>query len=145
MARTVITDAGFWIGLLDERDQYAREANAWHAAVGSSRLVIPWPCVYEVLSTRMTRREGNASRFAREIRNHILFDDSPYRTDALEDCSGSNRALSLVDCVIRRIICDTSVRKHDLITFNPGDFADVCSKHRVSILSGFPSHYKNQP
>ena len=145
MARTVITDSGFWIGLLDKHDQHAHASVAWHGKMQNARLLVPWPCVYEVVSARMSRHPGRPHRFIREVRSGAvtLIDDTPYRDSALGECGRSTRDLSLTDLVIRRIICDPKARKHDLLTFNPKDFKDVCFKHRVSILSGHPSSFHN--
>ncbi len=36
--------------------------------------------------------------------------------------------------IFRMIVADTNVRVAGLITFNLGDFVDVCATHRVEIL-----------
>ncbi len=140
MARTIITDACFWIGLLDDHDEHASKAVAWQQIIMSKDMVIPWPCVYEVISTRMARRADRISQFTKHARQQrvTLLDDNPYRDAAWEECVASRRNLSLADCVIRRIICDRKIRKHDLITFNPDDFRDVCRENRVDLLYDFP-------
>jgi hypothetical protein len=66
-----------------------------------------------------------------------LLDDQSLRSAALSDCLNevarsprSYRALSLADRVIRALLADTALRIDYFITFNPGDFADVCRKYR---------------
>jgi len=36
--------------------------------------------------------------------------------------------------IIRLILDDVNIRKHGLLTFNPGDFADICRKHQIEML-----------
>ena len=69
-----------------------------------------------------------------------LLDDCPYRVEALQDCldepgrpRGRYRALSLADRVVRAMLADTSLKIHGLVTFNPGDFEDICGKHDLEL------------
>ena len=39
----------------------------------------------------------------------------------------------LVDTILRSIIEDANVRVAGILTFNPGDFVDVCRQHRVEM------------
>ena len=54
-----------------------------------------------------------------------------YRSDALDL---TKRNISLVDNIIRLMLDDRSVGAKGLITFNVGDFQDVCQKNRIDIL-----------
>ena len=45
-----------------------------------------------------------------------------------------SRGMALVDMVIRLILEDRSIRKHGLLTFNRGDFVDVCRKYQIEML-----------
>jgi len=45
-----------------------------------------------------------------------------------------HRPLSMVDCLIRLLLEDTSTRIRYLATFNVADFTDVCHRNRVEML-----------
>ena len=45
-----------------------------------------------------------------------------------------NRNLSLVDVIIRLILDDPTVKIDYLVTFNVGDFSDVCQRRNIVIL-----------
>jgi hypothetical protein len=66
-----------------------------------------------------------------------LFDEQ-YRDDALIITYFSSikqkRNLSLVDVIIRLILDDPEVNINYLVTFNVGDFSDVCRKRNIEIL-----------
>ena len=58
-----------------------------------------------------------------------------YRSDALDlTLREPKRNISLVDNIIRLMLDDRSVGAKGLITFNIGDFQDVCQKNRIDIL-----------
>jgi len=133
-------DAGFLIGLYDDRDEHHAEASNQFASYfqsGSNRLVIPWPILYETVSTRMARRRKSLAMLERDWKRLLLrqqlelLSDLPFREGVVEECfeglgDHRYRALSAVDRVVRRILSDRKVRIDAFITFNPGDFADVC-------------------
>jgi len=138
----ICTDAGFLIGLYDETDQYHGEAARHFDSLfepGSNRLVIPWPVLYEAVSTRMARRPKSLALFERHWKHLLrrqqleLLSDLPFRDGVVEECfeeTGQRhyRALSAVDRVLRRILANSRLQIHAFITFNPTDFADVCRK-----------------
>jgi predicted nucleic acid-binding protein len=147
----ICVDSGFLIGLYDDRDQYhARAIELFVAYFDNSvnRLLVPWPVLYETVSTRLVRRRKNVALFERDWkmltghRQLILLDDSPYRQAALDECFYEARVqrrelrpLSLTDRVIRRILEETRIKVDVLITFNVADFADLCSKLRLHLVS----------
>jgi predicted nucleic acid-binding protein len=58
---TICADAGFLIGLYDQRDdRHDRAVEDFVKLFGSgaNRLLIPWPILYETVSTRMARNLG---------------------------------------------------------------------------------------
>jgi hypothetical protein len=64
--------------------------------------------------------------------------DEKYREKALDEyfaTRGRPRPLSLVDRILRAVVADPNVRLDALVTFNPGDFADVCRERRIELLS----------
>jgi len=40
----------------------------------------------------------------------------------------------MVDCLMRLVIDDPNVKIDNLLTFNPGDFVDMCYRNRVELL-----------
>jgi hypothetical protein len=147
----VCVDAGFLIGLCDERDQHhgtavTRFSELFDAA--ASRMVIPWPILFEVVSTKMVKNHNGMLRLERNWkylrgRNQIdLVSDEPYRATVLQDCFnefqrslGSQRTFSAVDRVIRNILADRAMSIDAFVTFNTGDFADVCKRFNRELVS----------
>ncbi len=101
---------------------------------------MPWPLLYETLRTRMARNAAALLRFSIFMRQSNIYwlDDAHYRESAYAMAIGSSldqrRPLSMVDCLLRLIIADTNSRIDYLLTYNPGDFADICRKHRVQLI-----------
>jgi len=139
--KTALVDTGFWIAILDERDQHHSEAlNKAETVFEFRYLIFPWPILYETLGTRLVRRPLAVRKFESFLKrpNTIYLDDTKYRLEALEatlsDRGQARQALSLVDNLLRRIILDTSVRVDYVLTFNTGDFIDVCRRRQVEML-----------
>jgi predicted nucleic acid-binding protein len=138
--RIALVDSGFWYALLDERDSYYRDAQSRADMLLNLRYMIPWPILYETLCTRFTRRPLVIRKFEGLLKrpNAVVLDDKKYRNDALErtlsDAGKGGRAFSLVDNVLRGIMGDGSVRVNCLLTFNPGDFSDLCVRRQIELL-----------
>jgi predicted nucleic acid-binding protein len=141
----ICVDTGFLLGLYVESDQYHERAQRCftdHFSSGSSRLIIPWPILYETVSTRLVKNrpasnlmETHWKRLLRQGSLQML-SDQPYRDGVIDECFDEMRKppfqarnLSLVDRVIRRVLSDVNVRIDVFLTFNTADFADVCKKH----------------
>lgn len=118
----------------------------WIIDKGRNVMVVPFPIMYETLSTQLVKRKDAIERFRldwNELKKHnkiaILHDDM-YRLDALDECfnevekTSNYRDLSLTDRVIRNMILDTNVRITHLITFNHKDFADACARSSVIMI-----------
>lgn len=147
----ICVDSVFLLGLYDNRDQFHARASELFLAYFNNavnRLLVPWPVLYETVSTRLVRRQKNLALFERDwrklaaSRQLILLDDSQYRQAAIEECFHEVRVqrrelrpLSLTDRVIRRILEETRIKVDVLITFNVADFADVCSRLRLHLVS----------
>ncbi len=139
--RTAIVDSGFWIALLDQRDQYYEQAQRKADLLRALRYIVPWPVLYETLNTRLMRRPHLVATFARSFLkcpNAYLLDDGPYRESALEATLSAGlsgkRGLSLVDNVLRAMLMDRKVRVNCIVTFNVGDFSDLCQVRRLEII-----------
>ena len=147
----ICVDSGFLLGLYDNRDQFHARANELFVEYFNNavnRLLVPWPVLYETVSTRLVRGQRNVALFERDWRmltgrrQLIFLDDSPYRQAAIDECfyevrvqRRELRPLSLTDRVIRRILEETTIKVDVLITFNVADFADVCSRLRLHLVS----------
>ena len=138
MAKTVITDSGFWYAFYEPRDQYHAQARQMVDLLQSSILLLPWPCLYETLNTRFAKNKNAVRSFEILLRQPqvIRLPDEQYREAALEATitTAASRGVALVDMVIRLILEDVNVRKHGLLTFNQRDFSDLCRKHRIEML-----------
>ena len=145
----ICADSSFLIALYDETDDYhIRATRCFETYVerGPHALLMPWPVLYESISTRMAR----VGRRMEKINTHFktlrtnnklnFLDDTLYREKALEKAfpeGRSNRqyrALSLVDRVIREILSTRAIQIHALATFNTSDFRDVCRDFRKKLL-----------
>ena len=146
MAR-VCVDACFMIGLYDEGDQHHGAAVRHFDALfgeesGRNQLVAPWPILYECLGTKFAKNPRKSTLFTQlwEYLNGfgqlVLLDDEPYRELLLhEHLKARNRALSLVDRVIRAMILD---RKHFFdffLTYNTPDFVDACRIGDIPLIN----------
>lgn len=139
MIAGVLVDTGFFFALRDSRDQYHASANAKKHLLDSSRIILPWPVLYETLNTRFVGLPGAIDWFDRLLLAPTteLLDDSQYRDASYRTVSATGRQgrrLSLVDTVLRSIIEDVNVRVAGVLTFNPRDFVDVCRQHQIEML-----------
>ena len=135
---TVLVDTGFLYALFDPRDQFNSQAVEKAGVLDRHTSILPWPILYEVLKTRFVKKTQSLLQLeALQKQAHVvLLSDLPYREPALQAVyrSAPRRSLSLVDMVLRLMIEDVNVRTDAVLTFNPGDFANVCAKHRVKLL-----------
>ena len=132
----LLVDTGFFIAMYDERDAHHAEAQDKQELLDLFAIILPWPVLYETINTRFSRRRGIMARFNALIAssNTALLDDSPYRDEAYQTVARNvDRPLSLVDAVLRSIIEDTNVAVTAVLTFNQGDFHDVCQRHSVEL------------
>lgn len=141
IAKVALIDSGFWIALLDNknRDGYHHSAVDLFEKIESWHAIIPWPVLYEVVSTRLVKDNHKLIRLSTTLGmpGIELIDDAPYRELALKKALNSVHPicnLSLVDCVLREMIADVNLRVDGLATFNSRDFEDVCGRRRVPIF-----------
>ncbi len=91
----ICVDSGFLIGLYDEKDGFHEMAKNYFLRLfdrDHNRLVLPWPIVYETVSTRMVNNkqgmlllERDWRRLSAQMRLHLL-DDVPFRTEVIDEC-----------------------------------------------------------
>ena len=141
---TICADAGFLIGVYDQRDERHEEAEKDFVELfgaGANRLVIPWPILYETVSTRMARNTKGLVLMERDwkrlqaLSRIELISDEAFREGVLNECFEElkrphqhYRSLSAADRVVRRMLSDVNLRIQAFITYNPQDFADVCHR-----------------
>jgi predicted nucleic acid-binding protein len=140
VAERVLVDTGFWIALLDPRDQHHPEAVGKEEWLEEATIIVPWPVVYETVRTRLVRRPLLMSLFDRHLKRPDVFflDDSEHRDEAyglsLEYSVHLRRPISMVDMLCRMLIEDVNIRIDAVLTTNPNDFRDVCSSSGVTLL-----------
>lgn len=137
--QTVLADTCFWIGLVDTTDQYHKAANEIADLIDNNKIILPWPCLYETMSTHLARRKERLLYFERLISKSSveLLDDSNYKFNALKETFILNQlgfTYSLTDSVIREILKDINIRIRYLVTFNATDFEDICQRRKITIL-----------
>lgn len=138
----VLADSTFWIDCLDPREPVAHtRARVVLDQARRGRWLMPFPILYEVLRTRLTRRPRQMAELTRMLRSLSieLVDDAPFRDAALrkslEVYPRQGRSISLVDAVLREIIQGRQFRIRWFVTSNPGDFEDVCRIARLEIVN----------
>ncbi|MBZ0247173.1 MAG: hypothetical protein K8H85_14635 [Cyclobacteriaceae bacterium] len=136
----IIVDSGFWYALFDSRDQHHDEANELAEYLEMGNIIMPFPTLYESINTRFTKRNAWMNEFNRLLNqdNVKLIDDIEYKDSALNHSFQStlhlNKPLSLVDSVIRFMLDDDSLKIHYLLSFNVGDFIDICQRRNIEIM-----------
>ncbi len=141
MNKVVLTDACFWLGLVDPRDQYHTQSNEISEVIENNKILFPWPCVYETITTRLARQRERLIFFEKLLNKPeiIRIDDSEYRENAMIEVFESNRmqgfTYSLADGVIREILKDVNTKVDYLVTYNEKDFADLCHKRKIKIFN----------
>jgi len=140
MKNFILTDTGYWIGLIDPTDQYSEKAYVISDLIGNYNILFPWPCLYETLRTRYCKRKDKIILLEKLMKasNVTILDDSEYRELALnktvQNIKMNKGFHSLADNVIREILSDINVKVDYLVTFNKRDFIDICLKRQIEIL-----------
>ena len=136
----VIVDTGFWYALYDERDEYHQQAIKLFEYLSMSKIIIPFPSLYETINTRFAKKRVCMEEFEMLLKgeNVVLLDDTDYKDEALEltiESSKLKKPYSLVDMIIRLMLSDNNIDINYMLTFNKGDFIDVCLSKQIEILS----------
>jgi len=137
----VLIDTGFWIALYNERDKHYSKANELQEYLEIANVLVPYPSLYETINTRLTKKSLSLNDFKRQLEknNFEIVQDDDYKADSLEITFNSSlinkRPLSLVDTIIRQMLADEHLNINYLISFNPGDFIDICTRRGIIIIS----------
>ena len=138
IAKRVLVDTSFWIGLFDRSDPlHAAARTLYDEHLERMHALAAWPCLYEFIGTRFVKRSAQMASLRAALSqpgvHHV--DDDRYRAMALSQClKEQRRHLSLVDRVLRAMIDDPDVRIDVVVTANIKDFRDVCVRRRVELL-----------
>ena len=137
----ILIDTCFWYALFDARDPDHNKANEIVLYLDLGNIILPYPTLYETINTRFTRNKSWLEEFEKVLKtkNVQFIDDIEYKESALaltfDSALNKNRPLSLVDMVIRLMLDDVNLKIDYLISFNTGDFIDLCLKKGVELIS----------
>lgn len=140
----VLVDSCFWFSLLGTRnDGNQIIANTIFERIekNNCNLIIPYPSLYETVNTKLLRDKNKtaADWFLKQLvanpRYKRIIDES-YRDRAfINTLNTRERGISLVDHILREMMKDKNLRIDTLVTFNTGDFVDVCSQCGVDLIN----------
>jgi len=138
---SILVDTGVWYALCDSTDQIVARTTVdnIYEKLSAHSIIFPWPIAYETLRTSFVKKRLALERFEQELKSTrvTLVDDARYRENALELAFQSslrrNRPLSMVDCLMRLLMEDIDTKIECLVTFNAGDFVDVCRKRNIEL------------
>lgn len=140
-----LCDSCFVIALADRAEAYYE--NSWdylRSHTTGHYYLIPYPSMFEILSQRMVDNPAAMSILEKKFFmnpnvNTVYISDRKYRENSLLECMNDQqniiRHLSFVDTIIRNMVKSKDIRKDALITFNEGDFKDVCSQNKVELIN----------
>lgn len=140
MANRILVDTGFWFAVFNNKDCYKERADALlmqYFDTPAYEILVPFPTMYELLRTKFVKNKSALE----DIRNMFesrrvtpIYDDF-YRNTALDlTLDEPRRNISLVDNIIRLMLDDKGLSAKGLITFNVGDFQDVCQRNKIEII-----------
>ncbi len=138
-----LTDTGFWFALFNDRDRHHTEAVNIHERIQfQTRILIPWPILYETLRTQFVEKSEPLRKFRNIVTNPNVerIDDSPYREDALNTTLRKQcrfPKMSMVDCLLYLMMQSGEFRIVHFATFDSGrHFGQICAKKGIEILLG---------
>ena len=136
-----LTDTGFWFALFNDRDRHHTEAVNIHKRIQfPTKILIPWPILYETLNTKFVKRSESLRKFGNIVTdpNVKCIDDSPYREEALSTTLRERRRfpkMSMVDCLLYLMMQRGEFRIAHFVTFDGGGhFGQICAKKGIEIL-----------
>lgn len=142
--KNVLVDSGFWFAHLGTRNDDLRPiANKIYERLVmlECNIIIPFPSLYETINTKLLKDKNKvaADWFLQQLNQNpkfIMVYDDAYRDLAFDSTTiNRERGISLVDNILRVMMTDQHLKIDTLITFNIGDFVDVCTKCRIECVS----------
>lgn len=140
MANRILVDTGFWYAVFDKKDCHREQALGMLEKYFDNvayEVAVPFPTMYELLRTKFVKNKSALNEIRQMFQSGRItrVHDDCYRAAALDmTLSEPKRNISLVDNIIRLMLDDKALSAKGLITFNVGDFADVCQKNGIEIL-----------
>jgi len=137
----ILVDSCFWYALFDHSDEHHHKAQKMQNYLEFGNIIIPFPVLYETLNTRFSKKENWMSLFQGYMnrKTTVLVPDNEYRDQALSNTFFysliQKRPMALVDIAIRLMLEDIALNINTLITFNVGDFVDICNQKNIEIIS----------
>ena len=137
----ILVDSCFWYALFDSSDDYHSKAQEMKDYLEFGNIILPFPILYETLNTRFSKRERWMSIFEEYMnrKTTFLIPDAEYREQALSNTFfyslAKKRPMALVDMSIRLMLEDINLNVTTLITFNVGDFIDICASKNIELIS----------
>ncbi len=137
----ILVDTCIWISLFNpvENENHSKALDIIND-LENNNILVPWPTLYEFINTKLARRKENLFSFEQTLLkpNVYKISDEKYKEFALEKIFEINRfrynSVSLVDEIIKQMICDKSLKIDFLATFNDRDFEYFCQKENIIIL-----------
>lgn len=135
----VLLDTGFIFALYDSRDQYHAKAIEYFKHLENNRVIIPQANFYEILNTKFLKRRQpfiDFSNLVSVLEINIINNDGLFYQayEAVKKYKiNLNRNISLVDMTIRLILENPNNKIDALVTFNPKDFTDICTKRIIKL------------
>lgn len=149
--KIICVDTGFLIALYDKNDSNHQKAIDHFKDYFENKpnsILIPWPILYETFRTKFVKNKTSLTELMNDwsklgaSNQLILCDDSDYRLIAFKEYSreierefNQYRSLSLTDRVIRNMLREPNLNITALITFNIGDFSDVCTYVKCELIT----------
>jgi len=117
----ILGDTCFWLEAFDQSRKHHKHAVKLLDNFSRGVLLMPWPIMYEVLRTYTVKNPKMMDGFRRVVSRPkvIKIDDHKYRSDCLNAAFAQRgRAISLVDLIVRAVLCDENYRVTQLLTYN---------------------------
>lgn len=143
----ILVDSCFWFAYWETRqkDQYMESAKRIYDICFDKyqyNIIIPFPSLYETVNTKLLRDKNKTmadwflKKLASDTKYLKVFDDK-YREAALAETTKNPRRISLVDSILRLMMQDSELHIRALITFNTGDFVDICKQYNIEIINEY--------
>lgn len=137
----IILDTCFWRAIYDPKDPYyesAQQISDLYIDQPAYKILVPYPTMYELLRTEFVKNKANINALDNFLKKECIEKvcDEPYRDRALElSLNNNKRNLSIVDNLLRLMLEDANLQINGIVTFNVGDFCDVCIQRNILLIN----------
>ena len=142
--KTVLVDSGFWFALLGTRnDSLQPNAKKIFERIEKLQctLIVPYPSLYETVNSKLLKDKNQkaADWFLQQLNTnsrYVKVADDNYRDSAFRVTNTNRkRGISLVDSILRVMMEEKLLRIDTFVTFNTGDFVDVCQRVGINLIN----------